>query len=324
MRIDVLNGVNLNLLGRRDQSIYGSQSIQDLETQIYAWARELDLQVRCRQTNNEGEYVGFLHQALGTADGLVVNPGAWTHYSWAIHDALEPFEVPFVEVHLSNVDEREEWRRHSVLSGLGGLRIVGKGFDGYREALGLLNERRQSMTRLARLAASLSEPLLVTDATNVRYLTGFESSNSALLVEPEGTTTLYTDFRYLEAARAIEDVDVSQTQRDVAGALAEILAGKRVGFEALQISYLQWEKIGSAAPSSCPRRGSSRRSGGSRTRASSTRSAARRRSSMPSTRPSRTSRSSAAPRSTSPGGSSGRCASTGRRRSPSTRSSPPA
>ena len=67
MRIDVLNGVNLNLLGRRDQSIYGSQSIQDLETQIYAWARELDLQVRCRQTNNEGEYVGFLHQALGTA-----------------------------------------------------------------------------------------------------------------------------------------------------------------------------------------------------------------------------------------------------------------
>ena len=92
MRIDVLNGVNLNLLGRRDQAIYGDQSIQDLETQIYAWARELDLQVRCRQTNHEGEYVGFLHQALGTADGLIVNPGAWTHYSWAIHDALEPFD----------------------------------------------------------------------------------------------------------------------------------------------------------------------------------------------------------------------------------------
>ena len=71
--------------------------------------------MRCRQTNHEGEYVEFLHQALGTADGLIVNPGAWTHYSWAIHDALEPFEVPFVEVHLSNVDEREEWRRHSVL-----------------------------------------------------------------------------------------------------------------------------------------------------------------------------------------------------------------
>jgi 3-dehydroquinate dehydratase-2 len=142
VRIDVLNGVNLNLLGRRDQAIYGSQSIQDLETQIYAWARELDLQVRCRQTDHEGEYVGFLHQALGSADGLIVNPGAWTHYSWAIHDALEPFQVPFVEVHLSNVDVREEWRRHSVLTGLGGMRIVGKGFDGYREALQLLNERR--------------------------------------------------------------------------------------------------------------------------------------------------------------------------------------
>ena len=116
MRIDVLNGVNLNLLGRRDQAIYGDQSIQDLETQIYAWARELDLQVRCRQTNHEGEYVGFLHQALGTADGLIVNPGAWTHYSWAIHDALEPFEIPFVEVHLSNIHAREEFRRISVIA----------------------------------------------------------------------------------------------------------------------------------------------------------------------------------------------------------------
>ena len=142
MRVDVLNGVNFDILERRDPAIYGGLSLHELEQRIEAWAGELGHTVRCRQTNNEGEYVGFLHQALGTADGLIVNPGAWTHYSWAIHDALEPFEVPFVEVHLSNVDEREEWRRHSVLTGLGGLRIVGKGFDGYREALGLLNERR--------------------------------------------------------------------------------------------------------------------------------------------------------------------------------------
>ena len=142
MRIDVLNGVNLSMLGRRDSATYGDQSVQDLETQIYSWARELDLQVRCRQTDHEGEYVGFLHQAYGSVDGLVVNPGAWTHYSWAIHDALEPFEGPFVEVHISNVDEREEWRRFSVLAGLGGMRVVGKGFDGYRDALGLLNDRR--------------------------------------------------------------------------------------------------------------------------------------------------------------------------------------
>ena len=111
------------------------------------------------------------------------------------------------------------------------------------------------MTRLARLATDLSEPLLVTDPINVRYLTGFESSNSALLVEPEGTTTLFTDFRYLEAARAVEGVEVTQTQRDVAGALAELLAGKRVGFEALKIPYLQWETIGSHGAELVPTRG---------------------------------------------------------------------
>ncbi|MGZ8687988.1 MAG: type II 3-dehydroquinate dehydratase [Gaiellaceae bacterium] len=142
MRIDVLNGVNLNLLGRRDPATYGEESLQDLETQVYAWARELDLQVRCRQTNHEGEYVGFIHHALGAADGLILNPGAWTHYAWAIRDALEPFDKPFVEVHLSNVDDREEWRRFSVLNDLGGLRVVGKGFEGYREALQLLGEQR--------------------------------------------------------------------------------------------------------------------------------------------------------------------------------------
>ena len=103
-----LNGVNLDLLGRRDRALYGNGSLQDLETQVYAWARELGLQVRCRQTNHEGEYVEFLHAALDNADALIVNPGAWTHYSWAIHDALEPFTGPVVEVHLSDVDAREE------------------------------------------------------------------------------------------------------------------------------------------------------------------------------------------------------------------------
>jgi 3-dehydroquinate dehydratase-2 len=142
VRIDVLNGVNLDLLGKRDPATYGEHSLQDLETQVYAWARELDLQVRCRQTNHEGEYVEFLHQALGSADGLILNPGAWTHYSWAIHDAVEPFGKPIVEVHLSNVDEREEWRRFSVLGGLATARIVGKGFAGYREALDVLAEQR--------------------------------------------------------------------------------------------------------------------------------------------------------------------------------------
>ena len=144
MRVDVLNGVNLDLLGRRDPGVYGDGSLQDLETQIYAWARDLSLQVRCRQTNHEGEYVEFLHAALDTADGLVLNPGAWTHYSWAIRDALELFPGPVVEVHISDIEAREDWRRHSVLEGLPTARVIGEGIDGYRQALGLLAERRDA------------------------------------------------------------------------------------------------------------------------------------------------------------------------------------
>lgn len=128
------------MLGRRDIEQYGTGSLRDLETSVYVWARELGLQVRCRQTNHEGEYVGYLHAAFGTADGLVLNPGAWTHYSWAIRDALEPFGGKSVEVHLSDVEKREEWRRVSVLEGVVTERIVGKGFDGYRQALALLAE----------------------------------------------------------------------------------------------------------------------------------------------------------------------------------------
>jgi 3-dehydroquinate dehydratase II len=144
VRIDVLNGVNLDILGRRDRGQYGRDSLQDLETQVYAWARELGLQVRCRQTNHEGEYVEFLHAALDNADALVVNPAAWTHYSWAIRDALEPFSGPVVEVHLTDVDAREEWRRASVLEGLTMERITGEGITGYRKALELLAERRDA------------------------------------------------------------------------------------------------------------------------------------------------------------------------------------
>jgi len=138
VRIEVLNGVNLDLLGRRDPKTYGGIGLDELETRIYAWAAELDCNVRCRQTNNEGEYVEFCHEALEWADAIVANPAAWTHYSYAIHDALELFSGPIVEVHLSNVDDREEWRRHSVIADLAAKRIMGKGPDGYREALEFL------------------------------------------------------------------------------------------------------------------------------------------------------------------------------------------
>jgi 3-dehydroquinate dehydratase-2 len=138
VRAIVLNGVNLDQLGKRNPDHYGGLTLSELETRIYEWANELECSVRCRQTNSEGEYVEWIHDAAEWADGVIVNPGAWTHYSWAIHDALELVSGPIVEVHLSNVDEREEWRRVSVVSDLVAARIVGKGPDGYREALAFL------------------------------------------------------------------------------------------------------------------------------------------------------------------------------------------
>jgi 3-dehydroquinate dehydratase-2 len=142
MQVAVLNGVNLDVLERRDPALYGGVSLNDLETQIYAWAKELGCTARCRQTNNEGEFVDWCHDALDWADGVIVNPGAWTHYSYAIRDALELLSVPLVEVHLSNLEQREEWRKHSVIAELAAKRVLGKGPDGYREALVFLTDAR--------------------------------------------------------------------------------------------------------------------------------------------------------------------------------------
>jgi 3-dehydroquinate dehydratase-2 len=141
VRVVVLNGVNLDVLGRRDPKLYGGLSLSELETRIYGWARELGVSVLCRQTNSEGQFVDWCHQSLDQVEGVVANPGAWSHYSYAIRDALELFEVPVVEVHLSNVDEREDWRRRSVISDIAEKRIIGKGPAGYREALEYLAKR---------------------------------------------------------------------------------------------------------------------------------------------------------------------------------------
>jgi 3-dehydroquinate dehydratase II len=139
VQIDVLNGANIDMLDHRDPAIYGGISLSELETKIYQWASQLGCSVRCRQTNHEGEFVEWCHDAVDRGvDGVIANPGAWSHYSWAIHDALELVEAPIVEVHLSNVDEREEWRRQSVLADLAVRRVIGKGPDGYREALEFL------------------------------------------------------------------------------------------------------------------------------------------------------------------------------------------
>jgi 3-dehydroquinate dehydratase-2 len=141
VQVAVLNGVNLNALGDRDPALYGGLSLSELETRIYQWAREVGCAVRCLQTNHEGQFIDWCHEARRWADGVIVNPGAWTHYSYAIRDALEVLDVPVVEVHLSNILEREEWRRRSVIEDVVAERVVGKGPEGYRDALAYLAER---------------------------------------------------------------------------------------------------------------------------------------------------------------------------------------
>ncbi|HYU61483.1 MAG TPA: type II 3-dehydroquinate dehydratase [Solirubrobacterales bacterium] len=137
-RVEVLHGVNLDTLGRRDPEHYGTLTLNELELQIKRFARELDLEAAFFQTNHEGEYVERLHRLPDAADAAVLNPGSWTHYSWAIHDALEVAGVPAVEVHLSDVQAREKWRRRSVLEGLVVGVVSGEGVAGYRLALEML------------------------------------------------------------------------------------------------------------------------------------------------------------------------------------------
>jgi len=140
-RVAVLHGVNLDMLGRRDAEHYGHITLTELQVRIKRFAGELDLEVTFFQTNHEGEFVEYLHRLPERADAALLNPGAWTHYSYAIRDAVEIATVPAVEVHLSDVGSREEWRRTSVLDGLVLDVVAGEGPDGYRRGLQLLNER---------------------------------------------------------------------------------------------------------------------------------------------------------------------------------------
>jgi 3-dehydroquinate dehydratase II len=134
-RVEIMHGVNLDQLGRRDPGIYGSFTLTELEVGISRAADELGLHPRFFQTNHEGEFVEHLHGLHGLADAIVLNPGAWTHYSYAIRDALELAGLPAVEVHISDVDAREPFRRQSVISELCFARITGQGRDGYTRAL---------------------------------------------------------------------------------------------------------------------------------------------------------------------------------------------
>jgi 3-dehydroquinate dehydratase II len=134
-RVAVLHGVNLNTLGRRPAEHYGTLTLAELERQVGRYARDLDLETMFFQTNHEGEFVEELHKAREYADGLVLNPGAWTHYAWSLRDALEVAGLPAVEVHLSAVEDREPFRRISVLEGVVLERVSGAGVEGYRTAL---------------------------------------------------------------------------------------------------------------------------------------------------------------------------------------------
>ncbi len=140
-RVEILHGVNLDQLGHRDPVIYGSLTLPELEALIEREGRALDIEVSCFQSNHEGAFVERLHALRGNVDGAIINPGAWTHYSWAIRDALEIAAVPAIELHLSDPLSREQWRRQSVIGELCFASVRGEGPDGYRHALELMRGR---------------------------------------------------------------------------------------------------------------------------------------------------------------------------------------
>jgi 3-dehydroquinate dehydratase II len=136
-KILVLNGINLNMFGKRDPAHYGTTTLKEIETQMVAWGKELGYEVDCYQTNCEGEMAARIHRAHEEGiDAVIINAGAWTHYSYGISDALAILNGPIVEVHMSNVHAREQFRHHSVFSHVVRGQICGFGVTSYR--LGLL------------------------------------------------------------------------------------------------------------------------------------------------------------------------------------------
>ena len=141
MRFLIINGPNLNLLGKRDPGQYGTGTYEELCKQIGDHAQARGDRVSFFQSNHEGAIIDVIQQARGCFDGMVINPGAYAHYSYAIHDALLDSPIPAIEVHISDIAEREDWRRVSVTAPACKAMIAGRGFAGYREALELLREQ---------------------------------------------------------------------------------------------------------------------------------------------------------------------------------------
>ena len=140
MKILVINGPNLNLLGIREPEIYGNKTFSDLENMIENYGEENGIEVTSLQSNSEGEIIDYIHYALGNYDGIVINPGAYTHYSYAIADAISAVSIPTVEVHISDINKREEFRRISVTKASCIHQISGHGFEGYIEAIDYLTD----------------------------------------------------------------------------------------------------------------------------------------------------------------------------------------
>jgi len=138
LTILVVHGANLNLLGEREPDVYGSATLADVNRQISQLARELDVKVEFYQSNHEGAIIDFLHERRTSADGLVINPGAFTHYSYALRDAISGIQLPAVEVHLSDIHAREEFRRTSVTREVCLAQVAGKGVGSYLEGLEIL------------------------------------------------------------------------------------------------------------------------------------------------------------------------------------------
>ena len=137
-RFLVINGPNLNLLGTRNTDIYGSKTLPDIEAEISKKADELGLSVQPFQSNEEGAIIDFIQSNAAQAQGIIINPGALTHYSYALRDALGDTRLPVVEVHLSNIHAREQWRRQSVIAEMARGQIAGLGWRGYIAALEIL------------------------------------------------------------------------------------------------------------------------------------------------------------------------------------------
>ena len=140
MNILVINGPNLNMLGVRDKNIYGNNTYKDLVKLIKDYAKEKNVKVKCVQSNYEGKIIDYIHKSIGKFDAIIINAGAYTHYSYAIKDALNLVKIPKVEVHISNIYEREDFRKISVIKDECDYSIIGQGIKGYLLAIDYLRK----------------------------------------------------------------------------------------------------------------------------------------------------------------------------------------